>query len=169
MNDRYVFDLDDTLIMTTELNNTSYNYALTKLSIPPIIASTRITRDVVFNNYSNLTELQKNEIVKLKQFYFMENIHCTRPNTRLIELLQSKNAEHCVLWTSADKNRVKGLLMHYKLENHFITIMYSSKQKLNEDIIKICNVLNCTKKQLFFFEDDANIINELRLLGQKVL
>jgi phosphoglycolate phosphatase-like HAD superfamily hydrolase len=80
MNDRYVFDLDDTLIMTTELNNTSYNMLLQSYQTP-IIASTRITRDVVFNNYSNLTELQKNEIVKLKQFYFMENIHCTRPNT----------------------------------------------------------------------------------------
>lgn len=169
MNNRYVFDLDNTLIMTDELNNASYNYALTQLGIPPITVSTRITRDVVFDNYPNLTELQKNQIVKLKQGYFIDNIHCTHPNTNLIYLLKSKNAAHCVLWTSADKNRVSSLLMHYRLENHFVTIIYSSKRKLSEDIVKICNIFDCDSKQLFFFEDDANIVNELRLLGQKVL
>ena len=169
MNDRYVFDLDNTLIMTDELNNASYNYALTQFGIPPITVSTRITRDVVFDNYPNLTEFQKSQIVKLKQDYFMGNIHCTHPNTILINLLQSKNEAHCILWTSADKNRVSGLLMHYRLENHFITIVYSSKRKLSEDIEKICNILGCTSKQLFFYEDDTNIVNELRLLGQKVV
>ena len=167
MNDRYVFDLDNTLIFTNELNNDSYNYALTQLKLMPITTCKRITRDVVFNNYPHLSEPQKNLIVKLKQEYFIKNIYCTTPNTNLIYLLQSTNPAYCVLWTSADKDRVKGLLSHYKLENNFISIIYSRKRKVSEDIGKICEIFGCTSKQLFFFEDNKNIINELVLLRQK--
>lgn len=168
MNNRFVFDLDNTLIMTDELNNTSYNYALFKLGILPISEHTRITRTVVFAQYPNLTELQKNQIVKLKQDYFMDNIHSTKSNKSLIYLLKQKGAQYCVLWTSADKNRVCSLLRHYRIENNFISIIYSSKQIISDDILKMCNTLDCTPKQLFFFEDDENIVNNLRLLGQKV-
>jgi len=168
MDDRYVFDLDNTLIMTDGLNNDSYNYALAQFGISPITSFTRITREVVFDIYPNLTEFQKSQIVQLKQSYFMDNIHSTHSNTNLIYLLQSKKVEYCVLWTSADKDRVRNLLTHYRLENNFISIIYSRKRKVSEDLQKICEVFGCTSKQLLFFEDDTNIVKELRLLGQRV-
>jgi phosphoglycolate phosphatase-like HAD superfamily hydrolase len=168
MDDRYVFDLDNTLIMTDELNNESYNYALAQFGISPITTFTRITREVVFDKYPNLTEFQKSQIVESKQSYFMDNIHSTHPNTNLIYLLQSKKVEYCVLWTSADKDRVRNLLTYYRLENNFISIVYSRKRKVSEDIQKICEVFGCTSKQLLFFEDDTNVVKELRLLGQRV-
>ena len=168
MNDRFVFDLDNTLIMTDELNNDSYNYALAQFGMSPITAHTRITREVVFDNYPNLTEFQESQIVKLKQSYFLDNIHCTHSNTDVIYLLQSKKAAYCVLWTSADKDRVRDLLTFYRLENNFISIIFTRKQKVSEEIAKICKVFGCTSKQLIFFEDDTNIIKELRLLGQRI-
>lgn len=165
MNDRYVFDLDNTLIMTDELNNASYNYALTSLGIPPIRVSIRITRQMIFDNYPKLSEFEKNELVKLKQFYFKDNIHRTIPNTNLIYLLMSINAAHCILWTSAEKYRATCLLRYYGLENHFLTILYSMKQDLSKDIVKLCNMFKCDLNQLFFFEDNENVVKELKILG----
>ena len=168
MNDRYVFDLDNTLIMTDELNNDSYNYALAQFDMLPLTSNTRITREVVFNKYPNLSEFQKSQIVKYKQRYFLDNIHCTHSNKNAIYLLQSKDAKHCALWTSADKDRVSNLLTYHRLENEFISIIFSNKRKISEDIDKICKIFGCASKQLIFFEDDTNIAKELRLLGQKV-
>ncbi len=168
MDNRYVFDLDNTLIMTDRLNNEAYNYALAQVDLLPITANTRMTRKVVFEYYPNLTKFQEEQIIALKQGYFMDNIHCTQPNLSFIHLLQSKKAAHCVLWTSANSDRAKRLLTYYGLQNNFISIIYSNKQKVSEDLEKICADLGCTSEQLFFFEDDENITKELRLLGQKV-
>ena len=117
MNERYVFDLDNTLIMTDELNNISYNYAIAQFGMYVIEANTRITRSAVFANYPGLTGFQRDKIIALKQRYFIDNINLTYPNIKLITLLQSKKAAHCILWTSADKERVVALLRYYNLEN----------------------------------------------------
>lgn len=168
MNDRYVFDLDNTLIMTDELNNISYNYALAQFGMQPIETSTRITRSIVFANYPSLIDLQREKIIALKQNYFIDNINLTYLNTRLITLLRSKETAHCILWTSADEERVSALLRYYDLEKHFANIVYSEKRMLGDDINKICEVFNCNSASLLFFEDDAKIVKELKVLGQKV-
>ena len=168
MNERYVFDLDNTLIMTNQLNSISYNYALAQLGMQPIESSIRITRSIVFNNYPGLTDFQREEIIAIKQNYFKDNINLTYLNIRLITLLQSKETEHCILWTSADEERVSALLRYYNLEKHFTSTVFSEKRILVDDFNKICEVFNCNSASLLFFEDDAKIVKELKLLGQKV-
>ena len=165
---RYVFDLDNTLVMTNILNNDAYNYALTTLRMPPINTHARITRKVVFELYPHLPEIKKNQIVELKQNYFKDNLNHSQPNLDLINFLQSKTSSHCILWTSADKVRVIDLLMHYKIDKNFISVLYSNKFEIYEDTKEICKIFNCSSKQLIFFEDDENIINRLQLLEQKV-
>ena len=167
MNDRYVFDLDNTLIMTDELTNISYNYALAQLGLQPI-TSIRITRNIVFANYPSLTDFQRDKIIALKQSYFMDNINLTSLNINLITLLRSKEVAHCILWTSADKERVLALLRYYHLEKHFANIVFSKKRMLGDDIKIICDVFNCNSASLLFFEDDAKIVKELKVAGHKV-
>lgn len=168
MNERYVFDMDNTLIMTDKLNNISYNYALDQLGMHMIEGNTRITRSTIFANYPELTDLQKDKIIAIKQRYFAENINFTSPNVSLIKLLQSKEAAHCILWTRSDKERVLTLLKYYDLKKHFTNIVYSEKRLLGDDINKICDVFNCNSESLVFFEDDSKIIEELKLFRQKV-
>lgn len=154
--------------MTNRLNNSAYNHALKMLHFPAINLQSRITRKTVFEAYPCLSEIQKEQIVKLKQRYFMENMNLTQPNMKLISFLQSKNSSHCVLWTSADKDRVRELLAYHKLSDRFALIFYSNKLDVDEDTKKICEIFNCLSKQLSFFEDDKNVVNKLRSLGQRV-
>jgi len=77
---RYIFDLDNTLVYTDSLNNDSYNYALKKLGLASINDCKRITRDVILSKYPELNSFQKNEIIELKQKYFMNNLKRTSPN-----------------------------------------------------------------------------------------
>ena len=89
MNKRYVFDLDNTLVMTDNLNNTAYNYALSCVGFQPIVGVQRITRKEIFNSIPNLTLSQKKQIVELKQNYFIKNINDTVLNLELYSLLES--------------------------------------------------------------------------------
>lgn len=168
MNYRYVFDLDNTLVMTDELNNSSYNYALTQLGMHPIKTHTRITRDIVFAKYPNLADFQKNKIIAIKQSYFINHINLTSLNTSLITLLRSKEAAHCILWTSADKKRVSALLKYYDLEKRFLKIVYSKKQMICKDINKICEIFNCSSASLLLFDNDIKVVKMLKEAGLRV-
>ena len=62
---KYIFDLDETLIQSTTLNNDAYNYALEKFGYPRINTSERITREEL--NFIPEELLRK--IIKEKQKY----------------------------------------------------------------------------------------------------
>ena len=63
---KYVFDLDDTLVATTALNNDAYNYALEKHGYSRITTRHRITR----NELDYIPKEKLNEIIADKQLYF---------------------------------------------------------------------------------------------------
>ena len=168
MKSRCVFDLDNTLVFTDELNHEAYNYALKQEKLKPIATCKRMTREIVFEHYPHLTEWQKERIIDIKQKYFVENVRYTTPNTYLINLLLSKHAKHCVLWTSADMVRVQAMLKFYRIEGAFISVVYSDKCDLSRDIEMMCSLFSCNPAQLVFFEDNQNTVTELRALGQRV-
>ena len=169
MVDKYIFDLDNTLINTDLLNNKSYNYALAYFNLPTIISNVRITRDLVFSKLPRLSEKQRSDIVTQKQLYFLKHIHITIPNNELINLLKSKNKSDCVLWTSADDQRVKLLLSYYCITDCFYKIIYSKKTSVKEDVFSLCSIFNCSKKSLLFFEDDLYVIAELKELDCRIV
>lgn len=166
---RHVFDLDNTLVYTNLLNNASYNYALSLLGLATIVDCKRITRKVVFNRYPDLNSMQKNKIIELKQEYFINNLKETIPNKPLIQLLKSRSEERCILWTSADKTRVLSLLKYYKINNAFKEVLFSSKFELTEDIVKICELLECGIEHLVFYENNQRVIRDLQRLNLNVI
>ena len=166
---RHVFDLDNTLVYTDSLNNKSYNYALNQLGLASINNCKRITRDVVLSIYPHLDSIQKNEIIELKQKYFVNNLKVTSPNTSLFQLLENQNFELCILWTSADETRVLAILEHYKICNAFKTVVFSSKVEVIEDIEKICKLLDCGFDHLIFYEDNQRVIQDLQKLNLNVI
>lgn len=166
---RYVFDIDNTLIYTDSLNNDSYNYALNFLGLASIVDCKRITRDIVFSRYLDLNSIQKNKIIELKQKYFVNNLKETFPNKSLIRLLEDQDAEMCILWTSADETRVLAILDYYKIGNAFKKVLFSSKLEVSEDIVKICELLECGIEQLIFYEDNQRVILDLQRLNLNVI
>lgn len=161
---RYVFDLDNTLIYTDSLNNDSYNYALELCELAPIKDCKRITRNVIFYRYPNLNNTQKNEIIKLKQEYFVKNLHFTEPNTSLLQVLRTQNADSCMLWTSADEPRVLAILEYYNIGNAFRKILYSNKVEVKKDVPTICELFDCDLEHLIFYEDNLRVIQDLQRL-----
>lgn len=169
MNKRYVFDLDNTLVMTDNLNNTAYNYALSCMGFQPIIGVQRITRKEIFNSIPNLTLSQKKQIVELKQNYFIKNINDTVLNLDLYSLLESFDSNHCILWTSADVNRTTAILEFYRLHKNFKTIFYSDKQDIEYDIMKIRDIFSCSLSQLVFFDDNEDLLKNVDVQLKKII
>lgn len=75
MTTKHIFDLDNTLVYTNEANNDAYNMALIQFGMKPIEGVERITREIVFEKYSNLTDLQRYQIVKKSKNYFRWKKH----------------------------------------------------------------------------------------------
>jgi DNA processing protein len=166
---RYVFDLDNTLIRTNSLNNNAYNYALSTLDLPVINSYARITRDIVFKEYPNLSKEQKELITQLKQDYFINHLQLTSVNEHVLKALHSQSAEHCILWTSADKVRVQALLTYYKIDNAFNEVLFSDKNNTKQDIEKICKIFKCNSEELIFYEDNHEILERLQKLKMKTI
>ena len=115
----YVFDLDNTLVFTDALNNEAYNFVLKKFGLSEIRNVERITREVVFQKYPEV-EKWKDEIIALKQNFFLNNLERTFPAREL--LIKLKNSEKCrnILWTSAEETRVIAILEYYKIAEEFM-------------------------------------------------
>lgn len=158
---RYLFDMDGTLFFTDDLNNESYNYALAAKNLETIHGKTRITRETVKKIYPELTEEEMLEIICQKQDYFSRNIALVHRNDFLFSILKRIEKEKCVLWTSADKNRVKRIIDEFLLHQYFDRVIFSNKKRMSEDINNICLELRCAAEHLLVFENDASIVKEL--------
>lgn len=163
-----MFDLDNTLIYTDSLNNDSYNYVLNLQGFPPINDCKRITRDIVFNKYTDLDIIRRKEIIELKQEYFVNNLSNTTPNISLLQVLEAQNVEFCMLWTSAEETRVLAILEYYNISNAFKKILFSNKAKVIKDIEKICEFFECDLEHLVFYEDNLRVIQDLQKLKLNV-
>ncbi len=95
----YVVDLDDTLVLTKNLNNDAYNFALEKNGQKRFSSNKRITRE-------DLNNIPKNQIITDKQNYFTQKWLKYRVvvNEDILDLLKTQDKANCYLWTSADKN-----------------------------------------------------------------
>lgn len=61
----YIVDLDDTLVLTKNLNNDAYNYALEQNGQSRIKTNKRLTRE-------NLSQAPSKKLISVKQNYFTQ-------------------------------------------------------------------------------------------------
>ncbi len=110
---KYIFDLDETLISTTALNNDAYNYAFERYGYLRINTISRITRD----DLALIEPKLKAKIVRDKLKYFTSEWlpYRTILNKMLIESIIGYGRKDCYLWTKAEKARVKLILRYCNL------------------------------------------------------
>ena len=147
-----VFDLDNTLVFTDKLNNESYNFALTKIGKKRIIDIKRITRDIVYSRYE-LTANEKQQLIKTKQQYFVNNLSKIEINDGLLAKLKKLDPNECILWTRAEKVRAEAILEYLQIGNCFSKVFYSLKHDLESDVKTICSFFNCNTEDLIFYDD----------------
>ena len=159
----HIFDIDNTLFFTNELNNKAYIFALSSLGLKALAPCKRITRTVVSLWYPFLTDEDLSAIVRLKQKYVGANLHLVSINNDLYQLLQETGANKVGLWTAADPSRINKILDYNNITD-YTYIRFSNKDKYDIclGIQKFCHIFNCEKDQLCFYEDDKNVISLLQ-------
>lgn len=132
---KYIFDLDDTLIQSTSLNNDAYNYALEKFGYSRIKTIERITRETI--NF--LPPVILRNIIEEKQKYFISEWlpYQTIVNQKLIERIVGYSQENCYLWTKASKRRVTPILKYFNLEGLFNGVIFDNKANFYDSIQKL--------------------------------
>ena len=149
----YVVDLDDTLVLTKNLNNDAYNFALEQNGQRRIKTNKRLTRE-------NLGETPSKKLIADKQNYFTQKWLKYRVvvNEEILKVLQNQNKENCYLWTSADKNRADFKLKELDFYKYFNKIIFDHKKDLNSSLKRLKDI---TKSNVFLiFEDNEKFFKK---------
>ena len=165
----HILDIDNTLFFTNDLNNKAYIFALSLLGLKVLAPCKRITRTVVASWYPSLTNAEMTDIVQMKQAYVSENLHLISINEELYQLLQEVNANMVGLWTAADPSRIEKILDYNNITDYkHIRFSDKSQDDICFGIQEFCQIFDCEKGELCFYEDDRNVIIYLQLQGVKV-
>ena len=149
----YVVDLDDTLVLTKNLNNDAYNFALEKHGQSRIKTNKRLTRE-------NFGETASKKLINDKQNYCAQKWLKYRVvvNEEILSILQNQNRKDCYLWTRADKNRADFILKELDLYKYFNKVIYDDKKDLNSSLKRLKDI---TKSNVFLiFEDNEKIFKK---------
>ena len=156
----YVVDLDDTLVLTKNLNNDAYNFALEKQGQSRIKTNKRLTRE-------NLGETPSKKLIADKQNYFTQKWLKYRVvvNEDILKILQNQDKENCYLWTSADKNRADFILKELDLYKYFNKVIYDDKKDLNSSLKRLKDI---TKSNVFLIFEDNEKFFKKTILRERV-
>ena len=149
----YVVDLDDTLVLTKNLNNDAYNFALEKHGQSRIKTNKRLTRE-------NFGETASKKLINDKQNYCAQKWLKYRVvvNEEILSILQNQNRKDCYLWTRADKNRADFILKELDLYKYFNKVIYDDKKDLNSSLKRLKDI---TKSNVFLiFEDNEKFFKK---------
>jgi len=149
----YVVDLDDTLVLTKNLNNDAYDFALEQNGQRRIKTNNRLTRE-------NFDETASKKLIIDKQNYFAQKWLKYRVvvNEEILNLLNNQDKENCYLWTSADKNRADFILKELDLYKYFNKVIYDDKKDLNSSLKRLKEI---TKSNVFLiFEDNDGLFKD---------
>ena len=143
----YVVDLDDTLVLTKNLNNDAYNFALEQNGQRRIKTNNRLTRE-------NFGETASKKLITDKQNYFAQKWLKYRVvvNQEILSLLKKQERKNCYLWTSADKNRAEYILKELDLYKYFNKVIYDDKKDLNSSLKRLKDI---TKSNVFIIFEDS--------------
>lgn len=156
----YVVDLDDTLVLTKNLNNDAYNFALEQNGHRRIKTKKRLTREY-------LGETPSKKLITDKQNYFTQKWLKYRVvvNEEILKILQNQDKENCYLWTSADKNRADFILKELDLYKYFNKIIFDDKKDINSSLKRLKDI---TKSNVFLIFEDNEKFFKKTILRERV-
>lgn len=124
----YVFDLDNTLIMTDDANNQAYIDAIQMVigQKPQFDINGRFTRNDLRIAYPQLADDLFNRIVLAKQDWFDKYVDKTILNVNLAKILRtlSQNGNETILLTNCHRRRATHLCVHYNIHQFFCRHYY---------------------------------------------
>lgn len=118
----FIFDLDNTLVRTNLANNNSYRdaiYAVTSVNVQ--IRRARFTRADLPVLLPYLSDIQIDEIIKLKESFYYNHIQETELNGQLVKCLRllKEAGNETLLLTESHKLRAQQICDYYALTQFF--------------------------------------------------
>ena len=141
------------MVLTKNLNNDAYNFALEQNGQRRIKTNNRLTRE-------NFDETASKKSIIDKQNYFAQKWLKYRVvvNEEILNLLNNQDKENCYLWTSVDKNRADFILKELDLYKYFNKVIYDDKKDLNSSLKRLKDI---THSNVFLiFEDNDGLFKD---------
>jgi len=157
---RLVFDMDETLFFTDKLNTKCYNLVLEKFGFKSIKNIKRVTSKIIKECYPQIDDVEILIIQQEKQNLFLKCLDKIEPNDELVKILKSKDKNEVIVYTNASLTRANAILKLFDLEDNILA-MINKTENVSEDIKKLCELFNCKKKDLIFFDDDKIFVQKL--------
>ena len=121
----FVFDLDNTLVKTNRANNNAYKEAIRTIIGKEIsIGYDRFTRSILSKVLPDLTTIQFDTIIKLKEDFYVNYLRETTLNKQLLKILKLAKESGCetILLTDSRKTRAKQVC-----DFHYLTPFFSRR------------------------------------------
>jgi beta-phosphoglucomutase-like phosphatase (HAD superfamily) len=168
-----IFDLDGTLVDTDTANLLSYKDAIQQIMNIDITlllySNQRFTRNVLKNIIPILSDIQYDEIIRLKNNLFNKYLNETKLNSYTFEILQKYSGLNTIiLSTNSNKERAIKVLKFHNIFDKFNYRFYKddvkSKRKMSkfEYIMKIMKIL---PSRMIIFENEELEIDLALSLG----
>lgn len=159
------FDLDGTLVDTTEPNIAAYKYALQRLgrsiTTTQLLEAFGMRYDVFLPRFfPDISAVEMEEVRKLKAEEYPKHLHLARPNNELIDFVRTVREHHITtLVTMAQGKSARAVLEVCKIEHlfdHIISGDMVKKAKPDpEAYLMALDVAQLKNTQVLAFEDSA--------------
>ncbi|MAN29412.1 MULTISPECIES: HAD family hydrolase [Mesonia] len=167
------FDMDGTLIDTDFSNFLSYEKAIQsviktneKLTYSP---KRRLNRLNLRSKFPNISDCDYRKIVILKEEFYKENLHHTKLNKEVEEiLLQYYKTNKCVLVTNCRKERAMLTLNYHNLTKKFCNLFFGNYSDNNKRINKYENaisIMGLSPHNIIVFENESQEIEYANKAG----
>jgi beta-phosphoglucomutase len=162
------FDLDGTLVDTDYANYLSFKMAIQSVinpkQIPPFNKNERFNRSILLREFPNLNDKDFQEIIKLKERYYAENIGRTTLIPQATEILNNFfELNTTVLVTNCREDRALITLMQHGLINKFTHKIFRKSMQKNQHVNKFENALitlDLQPQRVIAFENEQFEIDE---------
>lgn len=156
-------DMDGTLIETNYANYLSYQKAVKEILSIDINYNfrERFTRKTLRDILPLIDDNIFNNIIKLKEKYYIEFLDKTSLNNIFIDLLKQYNTNKKFLVTKCSKERGVQTLTYHNLLSFFNDVIYATTNNKYREVIEILS-LN-TGNIIIFEDDDLEIENALKI------
>lgn len=160
-----VFDLDGTVVNTDMVNNLAYKEAIQQIigMDLPIAHSKdeRFTREKLFSIIDNLTDLQYEKIVEMKNGIYQKYLAMSEVNACVIGVIEKYiNTNKIILATNSRKNRAEMVLQHHGLKNIFDYMFFKEDYKQESKFLYVVNYFGVSANLIFVFENDNDEIRK---------
>ena len=165
-----VFDLDGTVVNTDMVNYLAYKEAIQQIiGLDLLITHSkdeRFTREKLISTIDNLTDLQYENIIEMKNGIYQKYLPMSKVNACVIGVIEKySNNNKIILATSSRKNRAEMVLQHHGLTNNFDYIFFKEDYNQKSKFLHVVNYFGVSVSLIFVFENDNNEIRKAILSG----